>query len=322
MTPEISIIIPAHNEGLEFLQTTVNSIRDTIDVSYEIIIVDDHSTPKLGPIEGVTVLRHELHRGVGQAFDTGVAEAKSDNIFLMGSDIRFIPNKWASMMIKEMDDHPKAFTCSICVGLNAPLNMDVAERAKRSRRNGARILFFHDHITHPKRPKGFKSILECQWLPVYKGASMDSFEVPAILGAAYGVKREWYRYVDGWWGHRSWGTLEPYISLKSWLMGGSCRTAPGIQTGHIFKSEGTHGTNLAHLSYNKILMATLLFPEKDAERLIAFLPAQEGIIKAGKKMIEDREEEINKKRDEYKEKIVLDIMDYVNRFEVDFRCGK
>ena len=181
MTPEISIVIPYHNENSSFIIETINSIRDTIDVrDYELIIIDDNSKTVLEPIEGVTVLRHDVHKGVGAAFDTGVAVAKSDNLFLMGSDIRFIPNKWASLMIKEINDHPKAFTCSTCIGINEG-NMDVAERAKRSRRNGARILFFHDHITHPKKDEKFKSILECQWLPVYKGESMDSFEVPAIL---------------------------------------------------------------------------------------------------------------------------------------------
>ena len=312
--PELSIIIPMHGEPQGFLEDTVNSIRDTIDVTYEIICVDDASGVH---IDGVTMLHHKKHKGVGAAFDTGVAVAKSDTLFLMGSDIRFIPNKWASKMIAETNAHPKAFSCTTCVGLNADA-MDVNERRTKSRRNGARILVFHDHKAHPKKAANFRNILECQWLGVYKGESKESFEVPSILGAAYGVKKEWYNYVDGWWGHRSWGTLEPMISLKSWLMGGSCRTTPDIETGHVFKSGGTHGTQNSHLMYNKILVATLLFSDYDSQRLIQFLGSNPS-VSAGKRLFDENKEAIMAKRDEYKEKIVYDIRDWCKKFETDFR---
>ena len=102
-------------------------------------------------------------------------------------------------------------------------------------------------------------------------------------------------------------------------MGGSCRTAPSVQTGHIFKANGTHGTNLTHLSYNKMLLATLLFPEEDAKRLIDFLPKDEPLIRGGRALFESNKEEIYKKRDEYKEKIVWPVSEYVKRFNVDYR---
>jgi glycosyltransferase involved in cell wall biosynthesis len=325
--PELSVIIPYHNEGLDFISTTVKSIQDTIDVSYEIIVVDDCSDQPLGSISGrwedlpgVKILRHNQPKGVGQAFDTGVKQAKADNLFLMGSDIRFIPNNWASKMIKEADDHPKAFTCTTCVGLNAESEegMDINIRKNRSRRNGARILIFHDKKSHPKKPDNFRNILECQWLPVYKGESKESFEIPAILGAAYIVKKEWYNYVDGWWGHRSWGTLEPMISLKSWFMGGSCRTAPDVMTGHIFKRHGTHGTLSHHLMYNKLLVATLLFDEHNSSRLIAFLGHNPQVDK-GRRMFKKYEKQILAKRKEYEKKIVVDPVEWCETWNHDFR---
>jgi len=318
--PEISVIIPYHNEGLEFISTTINSIKDTIDVSYEIIVVDDCSKARLSPVKGITILRHKKPKGVGQAFDTGVKRAKSDNLFLMGSDIRFIPNQWASKMISEMDNHPKAFTCATCVGLNSEseAGMDMAVRRNRSRRNGARILIFHDKQSHPKKPANFRNILEAQWLPVYKGESRDSFEVPCILGAAYGVKKAWYDHVDGWWGHRSWGTLEPYMSLKSWFMGGSCRTAPDIECGHVFKRSGTHATPHHHLMYNKMLLATLMFDEHHSQRLIDFLGVNPQVYR-GKEMFESVRKEIEAKRGEYVKKITVDPVEWCKEWNHDFR---
>ena len=325
--PEISVIIPYHNEGLDFISATINSIKDTIDVSYEIIVVDDCSEKALGSISGawedlpgITILRHRKPKGVGQAFDTGVKKAKAENLFLMGSDIRFIPNNWASKMIEEIDNHPKAISCTTCVGLNSETEegMDMNVRRHRSRRNGARILIFHDNISHPKKPKTFRSILEAQWLPVYKGESKESFEIPCVLGAAYGIKKEWYDYIDGWWGHRSWGTLEPMISLKSWFMGGSCRTTPDIETGHIFKRHGTHATPFHHLMYNKLLTAMLLFDEHNSSRMIEFLGRNPN-VDGGKKMFGDMRRKVEAKRKEYAKKIVVDPAEWCKEWNHDFR---
>jgi len=314
--PELSIIVPMHGEDLAFLEATIESVKQTVDVTYEIICVDDCSSPPI-KIDGVKMLRHDTHKGVGQAFDTGVAEAKSDNLFLMGSDIRFLPNNWASESIAEADKHPKAITCTTCIGINKD-DMDIESRRNRSRRNGARILMFHDHKAHPKKPTNFRNILECQWLSVYKGESKASFEVPSVLGAAYVMKKEWYEYIDGWKLHRSWGTLEPMISLKSWLFGGSCRTAPSIDTAHIFKSHGTHRTQNHHLVYNKMLVATLLFDEHNSQRLIQFL-GENPQVAAGKRMFEEVEDEVMKKKLEYKEKIVVDVSEWCKAWNLDFR---
>lgn len=317
-TPELSIIIPAHNTVLSSLHDTLSSIKDTIDVEAEIIIVDDGSKPRIPDIEGITVLHHDANYGVGRAFDTGVAAAKADRLFLMGDDIRFGHNQWASKTCEEIDIHPKSLIGNICVGLTTetPDGMDFEKRRLVSRRNCATILFYHDHISHPKKPKNFRNILEAQWIRKTDETSM--FEVPCVLGAAYGVSKEWYNYIDGWWGHLSWGSLEPYISLKSWLMGGSCLCDPSIETAHIFKRSGTHGTQLSHLMYNKLLLAHLLMPDTLRDNLISFLGVNP-VINAGMVEFNKRKDSIFAKREEYKQKIVYDVYDFCKRFNIDLR---
>jgi len=319
MNQETSIIIPYHQEGLPFILDTIDSIKDTIDIPvWEIVVVDDGSRIPLKLKEGgVRVIRHKNNIGVGAAFDTGVKHAKYDNLFLMGSDVRFIPNHWASLMVKEIEEYPKAITCSTCVGINEQ-DMDIEKRRHKSRRNGSTILLFHDHKTHPKKPANFRNILECQWLPLQPSDRKGSWEIPCILGAFYGCKKEWYEYLDGFAFHRSWGTLEPTIGLKSWLFGGSNRTTADVQTGHIFKPAGTHGTQIHHLTYNKMVLSTLLFNEYDAQRLIQFLGSNPHVL-AAKQMFNENRKEIMKKRAEYEKKIVVDIRDWVKRWDVDFR---
>jgi len=314
---DLSIIIPYHNEGVDFISTTLVSIRDTIDVeNYEIIIVDDGSVKVLQlTFPKVKILRHNENKGVGAAFDTGVKIAQSENIFLMGSDIRFQKNKWASMMLEEIKQHPKAFTCTSCVNINKE-NMDIEARKSVGVPTGATILMFHDKKSNPKATETFRGIIEAKWLKYIPNRNIDSYEIPCILGAAYGVSKEWYNYVDGWEGHRLWGTLEPYISLKSWFFGGSCRVAPRIYTAHIFKKAGTHGTPQDILMYNKMMVATLLF--EDYNRIISFLGSNP-IVERGRKMYKDNMVWILAKKAEYRKKIAIDIKAFFKEWNIDMR---
>lgn len=337
----VSIIIPYHNEGKEFISQTLESIDFTCDITYEVIIVDDGSEVPL-EISGIKVLRHERNLGVGQAFDTGVKEAKYDNLFLMGCDVRFVENKWGSLMLSEIENYPESLTCSTTVSLYMDRPEVTFEFSRQLYKyNGATILFLHGHSDTPDRPDNFHSILNAQWLPreyiklmpptIDEGdpfaqflkescnieySRTHSYEVPCILGAFYGCRKSWYQYLDGFWGHKSWGTLEPYISLKSWLFGGSCRTAH-IETGHIFKSDGTHKTPFADIAYNKLLVSWLLFNKCDRERLINWLPDHDYIIEA-KKMIEGDLSDIFLKREEYRAKIIFSTRNLCKKFNLKF----
>jgi len=265
----VSIIIPYHNEGRDFISKTINQITATIRLdTYEIIVVDDGSTTPL-QLPAVQIIRHTKNKGVGAAFDTGVAASNYENLILMGADIRFADNGWGEALLTEIQTHPQAFTCTGCVQLTIDHQNIATQRQRKGVRTGASILLYHNHKTNPKKPENYRNIIEAKWLPLLKNRSVRSFEVPCILGAFYGVRKAWYNYCHGFEGHKMWGTLEPYISLKSWLFGGSCRVAPRIEVGHIFKKIGTHGTPQWSIYYNKMMVATTLF--NDYEKLIAYI---------------------------------------------------
>ena len=344
----LSIIMPYHNEGIQFIKKTIDSLTSTIDIpEYEIIVVDDCSDVPL-ELQGVTVIRHTENIGVGAAFDTGVTRALYDNLILMGCDIRFLKNNWASKMIAEIESNENAMICSSTVAISLDeliITDNYISAFERERRrfkyNGARILFRQSNKDMPDMPDDFRTILNAQWLDrqIYslfasetdnKGfkehlkrvnnidyKENESYEVPCILGAFYGVRKRWYQYIDGFWGHKQWGTLEPYISLKSWMFGGNCLTAPHIETAHIFKENGTHDTPFASIIYNKLLVANLLFYKYEREMLINHLPSHDYVDKA-KNMIKINNKEIQKKRMEYVIKSQMDVTDYIKKFNLNF----
>ena len=322
--PDLSIIIPYHNEGSDFINETIKSIKETIDVSYEIIVIDDYSDiPLQLPVK---VIRHSDNLGVGAAFDTGVKIARSNNLFLMGCDVRFVKNQWASKIVAEIKKHPKSLICTSVVSLWAHEPQITFEQSRKIYKyNGATILMLHGHNDTPDQPQDFQSILNAQWmpreyLPLRRPGVVDrtdSYEIPCILGAAYGVTKKWYNHIDGFWGHKKWGTLEPYISLKSYLFGGNCLTAPHIETAHIFKVKGTHNTGLEFVAYNKLLTSWLLFSVPDKDRLINHLKEHDYVLR-GKELIAENLQDILKKRDEYRKKTVFSIKQIVDKFNLTF----
>jgi glycosyltransferase involved in cell wall biosynthesis len=311
----VSIVISYHNEGQECIEECIAQIRSTIHTEpYEIIVVDDCSAIPLS-LNDVKIIRHDTNKGVGAVFDTGVAYAKHDNVILTACDMRFIDNGWSEKLLKEIEEQPKSLVCTSCVVLNrqTPQNMDINFRRGISIVNGATILIFHDHKSNPKKLPSFRQIIEAKWLPHKKG---DSYEVPCILGACYGVKKEWYQYIDGFWGHQGWGSLEPLISMKSYLFGGSCRTISDAETGHIFKHDGTHGITQETVLYNKILIAKLLFD--DSNRLIDFL-GDNFIVMQAKDRIRGNIPAISAKKEEYKSKTIFTMEEFVKKFSLDYR---
>lgn len=305
---QLSIVIAYHNEGVEFITSTLFFIKETIDIEdYEILIIDDYSVIplELPQIPKVRVIRHTANKGVGAAFDTGVSLAQSENIFLMASDIRFAKKGWASQIIQEINNYPKSLICCSCVALWAD-NMTTEDYTKKKTCTGATIKMFSPHIKHP-------SVINAQWLPLLSNRDIDSFEIPCILGAAYGVSKNWYEYIDGWNFHEKWGTLEPFISIKSWMFGGSCRCAPRIETGHIFKAKHPHGTSYTTLLYNKIMLATLMIP--DPGRFVSYLRNKPIVFKV-RRLMDKKRKEIEDKKTEYQRKTVLTFKDYCSKWNI------
>jgi glycosyltransferase involved in cell wall biosynthesis len=254
----VSIIIPYHNEGEEFINETLQSIKNTIDIPYEVIIVDDCSEKPLS----IATIRHDKNKGVGSAFDTGVKLAKYDYIFLMGCDIRFESNNYASKMINTLKDYPEALVCTTCVNYKPGVSFE-----KSTKYYGADII---DILTPPEY--NYRTILEAKWK--LKRELFEPYDIPCILGAFYGVKKEFYNRIDGFWGHKQWGTLEPYISIKARKFGGRVVINPEIETGHIFKTRDTnfHRIDFGNVIYNKLLVLELLYEGKEKERLYNSIP--------------------------------------------------
>lgn len=253
MKPVVSIVIPYYNDP-DVTIDTLECLYDTIDIDrFEVVLIDDGSkdkVPKDYQKPNLVKYRHFTNLGVGHAFDTGASISRSDNLFLMGSDIRFDKNGWATRMLSVMEKHPKALICTAC-----------KSNATDKTYYGADIIFFSDasHLGdgHPRKSiEGYRSILEGKWRP---RTGRGVYPVPSLMGAFYGVQKAWYEKINGFELHYQWGGLEPLISLKSWRYGGEVLVDSTNYNYHLFGRGPRREPKWDVVKYNQLMIAGTVF---------------------------------------------------------------
>jgi len=94
-----SVVLPAYNTPLDILRRAIDSVLNQTYPYFELIIVDDGSTPSLEPIvkeytdKRIVFIRHPQNRGAGAAHNTGIKAAKYDWIAFICHDDEWLPNK-------------------------------------------------------------------------------------------------------------------------------------------------------------------------------------------------------------------------------------
>lgn len=249
----ISIIIPYHND-VEDLMETIESLYDTMSLDpWEVIVVNDGGRKKLKEDKRSNLVHidNPTHLGVGRSFDIGVGAAKYDTLFLSGADITHQDSDYAEKMYVNVQEHEQALICTTMSSYKTPSRHFY----------GADILF---KITEDDLPKGSKlrgkekhlSILEGKWR---KKTGEGVYQLPSLMGAFYGVSRSWYEHLRGFELHYQWGSLEPYISLKSWLLGGEVLIDTDIDVLHKTGRTGFASKDEVAYVYNRMMIAFVVF---------------------------------------------------------------
>jgi glycosyltransferase involved in cell wall biosynthesis len=277
----LSILIPFKNDFSE-IELVVQHLLDTAGSDdLEIIVYNDGSVSGDNKPRSLELSLHHTRVinasqsfGVGYGFDRLVENAQSENIILMGSDV-FPHEGWYTKVLQAIAQKPDSIGCSVCVGDKEPY----------IKRYGADLLFTVSNNDLPEGSKlrfregGYTDIFQAKWMAKKEGLIYD---IPCVLGAYYWTSKEYYQKIHGWdtekenrfVGHRTYGSLEPYISLKSWLYGGGCYLDTTIEATHIF---GRHNNAtrwdkgsrpLDHMFWNKLfILNTMILDEAVRDKI-------------------------------------------------------
>jgi hypothetical protein len=113
------------------------------------------------------------------------------------------------------------------------------------------------------------------------------------MGAFYGVTKEWYNFVRGFELHYKWGVLEPYISLKSWSLGGEVLVDTENKVNHIFNRKPQREALWDILIYNELMTAGIVFNSYGIKYANYLYESRTSAYELGSRIYMDKIESIN-----------------------------
>ncbi|MDR1339895.1 MAG: glycosyltransferase [Prevotellaceae bacterium] len=248
---KLTTIIAFLNEGAE-IERTVASIRETAGDNVDILLINDGSHDGM---DYETVARkynaryhvNSIRLGAGPAKNLGTELCETPYFILFDGHMRFYHNDWWNETVNALENNDRAVYCLRCF----PLDEQYQLMKKSSL--GAYIQMF-DTPEH--------KVLEPAWLYGDEKAGISSIQIPCVLGASYAASKRYWQYIAGYTGLRTCGCEEAYISLKTWLEGGTCILLKNLKVGHIFRKEFPYSISSIDFMYNKLMMAETLLPIK------------------------------------------------------------
>ncbi|XP_035681271.1 polypeptide N-acetylgalactosaminyltransferase 10-like [Branchiostoma floridae] len=230
--PDVSLVIPFHNEGWTTLLRTVHSVlnRSPEQLIHEIILVDDFSdrshlgkdledyVAKLSP--KVRVVRTKQREGLIRTRLLGAQVAKGQVLIFLDSHCEANVN-WLPPLLEPIALNKKTIVCP---------NIDVIDKDD-----------FHYETQAGDAMRG-----AFDWEMYYKRIPIpdeiknpdpsDPFESPVMAGGLFAVDREYFEELGGYDpGLDIWGGEQYELSFKVWQCGGRMVDAPCSRVGHVYR---------------------------------------------------------------------------------------
>ena len=96
---DVTVVIPAFDVGREELGRLVASL---VPVG-RVVVIDDGSTPPVGPVDGAEVVRRAVNGGPGAARMTGLASVTTEFVAFVDTDVTVSPG-WLGPLIGHWQD--------------------------------------------------------------------------------------------------------------------------------------------------------------------------------------------------------------------------
>lgn len=250
---KLTVIIPFLNEGEEIVNT-VSSIRETVGMRVDILVINDQSIDEypyeqnLRPFDVYYVVNVQ-RKGVAASRDYGVSLIRTPYFLLLDGHMRFYEKDWLDSILEILETEDSCLVC--CQGKALEKRGgEVVEMADVGLHYGAYLPFL----------KG-GGLLDVRWNDEEASSQCRTEEIAVVLGAAYACSKAYWEKLRGLEGLQSYGSDEAYISMKVWLSGGRCLLLKDVVVGHVYRKQSPFRRFTYWEGFNKMLIAYLLFPQ-------------------------------------------------------------
>ena len=247
---KVTVVIPAHNEGENLIDTVHCVLENTAYPDWGIMVVDDASTDGsgdrlsdvLGDDHRVGMIRAE-GVGVAQARNLGAACASGSILIFLDAHC-YTPPHWMDRLIRPLAD-PR-------VGMVGPAFATMCDGGD-TRGWG---LHWRD------------ASLDAEWLGQ---RAKTAYPVPLLGGACQVVRKadlERLGYYDA--GMTRWGSEDQELCLRYWLMGYEVLVQPQVVIYHLFRGSFPYEVQARKILYNRLRLAMLHLSDERLNRVLNY----------------------------------------------------
>jgi glycosyltransferase involved in cell wall biosynthesis len=247
MAPNISVVIPALNEG-GHLQRTAANLRATLPFGSEIIVVDDGSTDGCAdglPEDNWLRVIRTSRLGAASARNVGARRATADIVVFADAHIETAPGWWGPLAEALRDP---------AVGAVAPVISVMGGQASKG---------------YGMRWKGPDFSIE--WLPP---ALAEPHSIGLAASCLWAMRRDVFNATGGFDdGMIHWGMEDSEFSLRLWLLGYEMQLVPSVEVAHLFRQRHPYKIDWTCVIHNMLRVAFCHFK---TERVQAVVEALKG----------------------------------------------
>jgi glycosyltransferase involved in cell wall biosynthesis len=246
----VSIVIPAHNEGENLVDTVRCVLENTAYPDFEVVVVDDGSTDGSGDRLS-EVFGNDSRVGMVRAEGVGAAHARnlgatcaSGKILIFLDAHCYTPPHWMDGLIQ-----PLAETR---VGMVGPVF----------------AMMRHGSDVQGWGMNWRDASLELEWL---RQRESTPYPVPLLCGACQVVRKadlERLGYYDN--GMTRWGSEDQELCLRYWLMGYEVLVQPQTVIYHVFRESFPYEVQVQKILYNRLRLAMLHLSNERVNRVLNY----------------------------------------------------
>lgn len=270
---KMTVVIGFKNEGIEVEKTILSLLIS--DDNINIVLIDDASDDgfdyeRVAQKFGCFYFRNDVSKGCAGARNVGVSFVNTPYFMLMDAHMRINVNQkdFSKRFVSELEKDPNQIVHCNTIVMRSNINEDPHFRHYVnedcvSNPNGSAACGAMYNYEH--KGKDFHA----DWCYKYlDNAIINNLqhnikdpnvvtECISLMGADYATSKTWWEKIRGLDGLFYWGYDEPYLSLKTYLLGGKVSVFPFYAIGHLYRDTPVYGaleddkvsTNLLFIQY-------------------------------------------------------------------------